>query len=136
MVNGLVTVSVNGITNSLNVFQTDPAWETNTVYFKAGDYCQDNGGTTNEGARVSIYSLTAGHAPAIINQPTNQIVTAGQNATFTVGANGNGTLGYHWQFNATNAFPFRRDASWMRRAANSLPVPLSPRMRTGESEGA
>lgn len=49
-----------------------------------------------------FYSLTASHAPAITSQPTNQIVTAGQNATFTVGATGNGTLGYQWQFNATN----------------------------------
>jgi hypothetical protein len=103
VVNGLISVAVNGATNSLNVFTTDPNWATNTVYFKAGDYCQDNQGTTNEGARVSIYSLTASHAPAIINQPTNQIVTAGQNAIFTVGANGNAPFSYQWQFNATNA---------------------------------
>ena len=35
--------------------------------------------------------------------PTNQIVTAGQNAIFTVGANGNAPFSYQWQFNATNA---------------------------------
>jgi hypothetical protein len=103
VVNGLVSVTVNSATNSLNVFTTDPNWATNTVYFKAGDYCQDNVGTTNEGARVSFYSLKASHAPAIINQPTNQIVTAGQNATFTVGASGNAPFSYQWQFNATNA---------------------------------
>jgi Alginate lyase/Immunoglobulin domain len=103
VVNGLVSVTVNGATNSLNVFTTDPNWATNTVYFKAGDYCQDNVGTTNEGARASFYSLTLSHAPAIINQPTNQIVTAGQNATSTVGASGNAPFSYQWWFNATNA---------------------------------
>jgi len=36
-------------------------------------------------------------------QPTNQIVTAGQNATFTIGASGNAPFSYQWQFNATNA---------------------------------
>jgi hypothetical protein len=36
-------------------------------------------------------------------QPTYQIVIAGQNATFTVGASGNAPFSYQWWFNATNA---------------------------------
>ena len=50
MVNGLITIAVNGVTNSLNVYSTDPRWATNTFYFKAGDYCQDNVGNDLEGA--------------------------------------------------------------------------------------
>jgi hypothetical protein len=103
VVNGLVSVTVNGATNSLNVFTTDPNWATNTVYFKAGDYCQDNVGTTNEGARVAIYAVNAYHAPSITNQPTSRTILAGTNTTFSVGALANGTLRYQWQFNATNA---------------------------------
>ena len=40
-----------------------------------------------------------GFAPAITNQPTDQTVTAGQTATFTVGASGTDPLSYQWYFN-------------------------------------
>lgn len=103
MVNGLVTITINGTSNSLNAFQADPNWAALTFNFKAGDYCQDNSGASNEGGRVAMYALSAYHAPSITNQPASTNVTAGQKTTFTVGANGNGNLGYQWQFNATNA---------------------------------
>jgi PKD repeat protein len=109
VVNGLVTIAMNGITNSLNVFHSDPAWATNTLYFKAGDYCQDNSGPTNEGARIAFYALTVSHAPSITNQPASQSVATGSNVTFSVGALGNPPLKYIWQLNnvpinnATNA---------------------------------
>jgi parallel beta-helix repeat protein len=32
------------------------------IYFKAGNYCQDNAGTTNEGAVVSFYQLSVEHS--------------------------------------------------------------------------
>ena len=103
--NGLLSVTINNSNKTFNLFGAGYAnWQTNQVYFKAGAYSQ----TTNQcncatdGAKVAFYSLTRYHAPSITSQPTNQIVTAGQNAAFTVGANGNGTLGYQWQFNATN----------------------------------
>ena len=101
--NGWLTTAINGSNQTINVFATDPDWATNGLYFKAGSYCQDNSGTTNEGARVAFYALSRSHAPAIVSQPTNQTVTVGENATFTVGANGNGTFRYQWRFNATNA---------------------------------
>jgi hypothetical protein len=41
-------------------------------------------------------------APSIGTQPTNQTVTAGQAATFTVLANGTAPLTYQWQKNGTN----------------------------------
>ncbi len=37
--------------------------------------------------------------PQITSQPSDQWVTAGGNANFTVAANGPGTLNYHWQRN-------------------------------------
>jgi pectate lyase len=40
-----------------------------------------------------------GFAPAIANQPADQTVTAGQTATFAVGASGTDPLSYQWYFN-------------------------------------
>src|SRR5208282_3347483 len=40
--------------------------------------------------------------PTITTQPTNQTVTAGQTATFTVVAAGTAPLSYQWQKNAAN----------------------------------
>jgi hypothetical protein len=41
-------------------------------------------------------------APAIVTQPANQIVTAGQTATFTVMASGTAPLSYQWLKNSAN----------------------------------
>jgi hypothetical protein len=41
-------------------------------------------------------------APAIVAQPANQIVTAGQTATFTVMASGTAPLSYQWLKNSAN----------------------------------
>jgi PKD repeat protein len=104
VVNGLVSIAINGITNSLNIFQTDPAYTNETQYFKAGDYCQDNScsnPSTNLGARVAFSALTLTHAPSITNQPAGQIVWVGSNVTFTVGALGNPPLKYAWRLNGT-----------------------------------
>ena len=40
--------------------------------------------------------------PYIFNQPTNQMVTVGDNATFTVTAGGTAPLSYQWSLNGTN----------------------------------
>jgi sugar lactone lactonase YvrE len=44
-------------------------------------------------------------APSITQQPTNQTVLAGSNATFSVGVSGAGPLDFQWQFDGTN-MPF------------------------------
>jgi hypothetical protein len=62
LVDGLLSMTVNGINQSVNVFQTDPAWTNQTFYFKAGNYCQDNSGTANEGAVVSFQRLSVEHS--------------------------------------------------------------------------
>jgi mannuronan 5-epimerase len=59
--NGLLSLSVNGSNQTVNVFQTDPSWSNQTFYFKAGNYCQDHSGPTNEGAVVSFYQLNVAH---------------------------------------------------------------------------
>src|SRR5579872_5569491 len=41
-------------------------------------------------------------APSITLQPTNQSVSAGQTATFTVTATGTAPLSYQWQKNSVN----------------------------------
>jgi hypothetical protein len=59
---GILSIGVNGSSLTTNVFQADPAWQKQTFYFKAGNYCQDNSGATNEGAMVSFYSLSVQHS--------------------------------------------------------------------------
>ncbi|HKE56926.1 MAG TPA: PQQ-dependent sugar dehydrogenase [Pyrinomonadaceae bacterium] len=47
-------------------------------------------------------TLTVNAPPSITQQPTNQTVTQGQTATFTVTASGSATLTYQWQRNQAN----------------------------------
>lgn len=59
---GLLSVSVNGATQTVNVFEKDPEWAGQSLYFKAGAYVQDNEGPASEGARVSFSKLTVSHS--------------------------------------------------------------------------
>ena len=61
VVNGLLSVEVNGSHQSINIFQTNPGWKSNTFYFKAGNYCQDSAKSGSIGAKVLFYSLQANH---------------------------------------------------------------------------
>jgi hypothetical protein len=60
--NGLLTITVNLSNQTVNLLQNHPAWAKQSLYFKAGGYCQDNLGTNTEGARVSFYHLTVTHS--------------------------------------------------------------------------
>jgi autotransporter-associated beta strand protein len=99
--NGVAFITVNGQTQSQDFYATDTNWANVSFYFKAGDYYIDNAGTTNS-AQVSFDALSARHGPAITNPPADLAVDAGDEATFTAGAVGNGSLSYQWYFNATN----------------------------------
>lgn len=64
LANGLLSVTVNGTTQSENIFERDPAWADQTLYFKVGVYPQDNEGPATEGARVAFLKLRVSHADA------------------------------------------------------------------------
>jgi hypothetical protein len=49
----------------------------------------------------SFYQNLSALSPQLTQQPANQIVSVGQNATFSVGATGNSPLSYQWSFNGT-----------------------------------
>ena len=53
-----------------------------------------NGLTTTSNA----VTLTVNSPPVITQQPTNQTVTLGSTATFSVAATGTATLTYQWQY--------------------------------------
>ena len=112
LMNGLVTLAINGHTNSYNIFQSDPNYTNETQYFKAGDYCQASScsnPSNSEGAMVAFYALSRYDAPSITNQPVSQTVSVGSNVTFAVVALGSPPLTYAWLLNnapinnATNA---------------------------------
>ena len=106
MVDGWLSMIVNGATQSVNVFQTDPAWTNQGLYFKAGDYCQDNSGSSTEGAEVRFYALVASHytnsSPGILIQPSSQTVAPGANVTLNVSAGGLSPLTCQWRKDALN----------------------------------
>ena len=58
------------------------------------------GSLTSSMATLTVNTATV--APSIASQPTNQTVTAGQSATFTVVASGTAPLSYQWQENGAN----------------------------------
>jgi parallel beta-helix repeat protein len=62
LVDGIVSMTVNGINHYFNIFESDPAWTNQTFYFKAGNYCQDNDGPATEGSAVSFYQLNVSHS--------------------------------------------------------------------------
>lgn len=62
--NGLLSITVNDAEQSINVFEKDPEWSMQTMYFKVGAYVQDNEGPSSEGARVLISRLTVSHSAA------------------------------------------------------------------------
>ena len=55
-----VSASYGDKSSSLNL-PIDSSWASQSLYFKAGSYVQDNSGASSEGGRVSFYSLKASH---------------------------------------------------------------------------
>jgi hypothetical protein len=107
VVDGVVSITVNGVTHSHDLLASDSTWGTIAYYFKAGAYLMDNSGPVTEGGRVSFYQLSATHgtaaiAPTISTQPLSQTVALGANVTLTVGVSGTAPLSYQWRANGTN----------------------------------
>lgn len=59
-------------------------------------------GASNTSAAVQITVNPAGNPPTITTQPSDQSITAGGTATFTVAATGSAPLTYQWTFNGAN----------------------------------
>ncbi|MBC8324494.1 MAG: polysaccharide lyase family 7 protein [Verrucomicrobia subdivision 3 bacterium] len=57
----VLSVTVNGVTQTENMLTHDPRWAEQTFYFKAGAYPQDDTGDVTEGARVAFSQLNASH---------------------------------------------------------------------------
>ncbi len=101
LVNGLLTVTVNGQSATVNILTNDAAWAAQTFYFKAGSYPQDNVGDSSEGSRVVFYDLRTSHGAApepvtIATQPADQAVNVGANVNLRVVARGTGPLAFQW----------------------------------------
>jgi len=65
---GMLDVQVGS--RSVKYDYTAATWKTDTYYFKAGAYTQDNAGSPSEGAKVAFYSLQTYPTPvAIAAQP-------------------------------------------------------------------
>ncbi|TVY07500.1 polysaccharide lyase family 7 protein [Paenibacillus cremeus] len=65
VVNGVLYMTVNGVTQSHDFIAADPNWKDVLFYFKAGAYTQDNVGDSSEGGMVKIYSLNVTHQAAL-----------------------------------------------------------------------
>jgi hypothetical protein len=90
---GLLTLTVNGLVTNHNFFATDPGWTNQTFYFKAGDYCQEAGTNSADGASVMFYQLAVSHGAATNLPPvlTNCTIGTGSNFSFTVFGSGSGS---------------------------------------------
>lgn len=64
MQDGKLKVGANGKTVSYDY--TAATWKTDTYYFKAGDYVQDNTGSSSVGGRVRFYSLAVEHNGTVV----------------------------------------------------------------------
>jgi hypothetical protein len=58
---GLLSITVNGMTQTENIVENDAGWANQTFYFKAGVYPQDNDGAASEGSRVAFSMLKVSH---------------------------------------------------------------------------
>jgi hypothetical protein len=81
---------------------------TTSSYTKSNAQASDAGNysvvVANAGGSVTSANaaLTVNVPPSITAQPSNQTVTQGASATFTVAATGSPTLSYQWSFNGVN----------------------------------
>ncbi len=97
--NGVVFITVNGVTQSQNLYASDTNWANVSFYFKAGNYYLDNGGTSLA-SQVSFYALNASHGPVI-----SSVVRAGSKLVFG-GFGGQAGSNYEVRASTNLAMPF------------------------------
>ena len=85
---GLLSVTVNGSNQTVNIFAADRAWTNQTFFFKAGNYCQDDSGSSTEGAIVAFYQLDTLHIGPVVSAPPiiieNFRINGGNQVGFTL----------------------------------------------------
>ena len=102
---GAVPLAYQWWFNTTNIL----AWATNASLTITNAQATNAGGytvvvTNSYGSVTSaVATLTVNFSPVINTQPVSLGVSAGNNATFTVGAGGAAPLAYQWQFNSTNS---------------------------------
>ena len=97
------------------------------------------GTVTSAGATLTVNPAPVG--PSITTSPTNQTVTAGQTATFTVVAAGTAPLSYQWQKNGVNiagatAASYTTPATTASDSGSTFAVVVSNTVGTVTSAGA
>ena len=82
---------------------------TSATYTTPATTSADNGATfgvtvmhSTQSVASSLATLTVNGPPSITSQPSNQTVTVGQTATFSITAAGTAPLSYQWQKNQVN----------------------------------
>jgi hypothetical protein len=75
---------------------------TTNVTITAWENAGNTGASLSSVFTITIASAPPGTLPAITGPPTDQAVTAGASAVFSVTATGAATLRYVWKFNGTN----------------------------------
>lgn len=79
--------------------------------------------TNGAGAATSqVATLTVNAPPSITAPPSDQTVTAGNNALFTVSASGSAPLRYQWYFNTNTALPSATNSACLIPNAQSSQV--------------
>ncbi len=95
----LLNVSTNAVTDFASTVVTEPV---DLLVSPDGSlYYLVRGGGGSNGALFRV-QFTGGQAPNITTHPSNQTVTVGGSATFTVVASGTAPLSYQWQRNSSN----------------------------------
>ncbi len=88
--------AINGATSASYTTPTTTSADTGSTFNVL--VSNSAGGVTSNAATLTVNAATV--APAINTQPLNQTVTAGQTASFSVGATGSAPLSYQWQKNS------------------------------------
>ena len=100
---GATTVNANQQTNDGNwswLGRFNFATGTNGNIRVLDNFPEPGGVAVADGIKLVLFSATL--PPVIVQHPPDRIVTAGQDASFSVTASGSAPLAYQWRFNNTN----------------------------------
>jgi hypothetical protein len=105
VIDGVLRMTVNGVTHTFD-FVTGTNWGGSSFYFKAGSYCQDNVGQSDEGSRVAFYSLAVNHVIDPPPAPTNLAATPGKKKITLSWSAAPGASSYNVKRSLTSGGPY------------------------------